>query len=244
METARNECPAALLALEEALLESAEEEEGHPGFLVFWEAARHFVVLGYSKRAEDEVHLGVCRELGVPVLRRASGGGTVLQGPGCLNYTLVLPVDSSPAFETITSTNREVMGRHRKALARISGLDVEIRGHTDLAIQGRKFSGNAQRRRRRCFLFHGAFLLGMDFGLMERALKMPAQQPEYREGRGHLEFLRNLEMPREAVRLAIEEAWISGDGAGPRRDAPSAAVVLAQRLAGSKYASDEWNLKF
>src|SRR5690606_15006792 len=96
--------PALLLALEEALLDHCEEC-GHSGFLHFWESPRHFVVLGYSKKVAEEVHSSGCEAAGIPVLRRASGGGTVLQGPGCFNYTLVLPIEADPAFETISTTN-------------------------------------------------------------------------------------------------------------------------------------------
>src|SRR5204863_6569004 len=112
--------------------------------------------------------------------RRCSGGGAVLQGPGCLNYSLVLRLDSHPALHTVTGTNRFVMERNRAALesflirgtppqeALFSKSDIgnwkseiAVRGHTDLALGDHKFSGNAQRRRRRAVLFHGTFLLNL-----------------------------------------------------------------------------------
>ena len=50
-----------------------------------------------------------CRADGVPVLRRASGGGTVLLGPGCLCFSLVLRYDRAPGLEDITVSYRHVL---------------------------------------------------------------------------------------------------------------------------------------
>src|SRR3989442_6260317 len=84
------------LACDEALLDWCDERDG-PEVLRFWEPRQHFVVVGYGNRVEREVNVAACHELSIPVLRRCSGGGTVLQGPGCLDYSLILPIDSDPA---------------------------------------------------------------------------------------------------------------------------------------------------
>src|SRR6476661_8339047 len=83
--------PIENLALDEALLEDLEENESHP-VLRLWESDRHFVVLGRSSSLTEDVHLDACEQHAIPVLRRASGGGIVLQGPGCLSYAVVLPL--------------------------------------------------------------------------------------------------------------------------------------------------------
>ncbi|HKI71114.1 MAG TPA: lipoate--protein ligase family protein, partial [Verrucomicrobiae bacterium] len=180
--------PAENLACDEALLDWCDAGGG-PEVLRFWEPQQHFVVVGYSNRVEREVNVAACQQLGIPILRRCSGGGTVLQGPGCLNFSLILRIDSDPALQTVTSTNRFVMERNRAALepllTRSSRLkealssnfqlstfnfQLSVRGHTDLAIGDRKFSGNAQRRKRRAVLFHGSFLLNLDLALIDKVL--------------------------------------------------------------------------
>src|SRR5437667_3217919 len=107
--------PAENLACDEALLDLAEE-----GFtddvLRVWEPVQYFVVLGYGNKAAAELNLPFCQRHTIPVLRRCTGGGTVLQGPGCLNYSLILRIDSDPALQTVTGTNRFVMERNRAAL--------------------------------------------------------------------------------------------------------------------------------
>src|SRR5713226_6021948 len=71
----------------------------------------------------------------------------------------------------------------------LPGDPVTVEGFTDLAVNGLKFSGNAQRRKRRCLLFHGTFLLDLDLALVEKLLRPPSRQPAYRENRSRAEFL-------------------------------------------------------
>ncbi|MGV3773770.1 MAG: lipoate--protein ligase family protein [Verrucomicrobiales bacterium] len=236
--------PASNLALEEALLEYAEEFN-HPGFLRFWESPIPFVVLGYGKKLEEEVYSATTTDLGIPVMRRCSGGGTVLQGRGCFSYALILPIDSYSALETITGANNFIMERNRGAIQSLLPADqtIEVKGYTDLTCNGLKFSGNAQRRKRTHILFHGAFLLHYDLPLVERVLKMPVQQPEYRGQRTHLDFIQNLPLSREAVRNVLSFAWKAESG-NTAWELPNALKTLLSRLVEEKYGTTEWNLKF
>lgn len=200
------ESPALNLALDEALLEHCEADAGAGGVLRFWRTPECFVVVGYGNRVAAEVDVAACDAAGIPVLRRCSGGGTVLLGPGCLNYALVLPVTESGPLASITGSNAFVMERNREAVAGLVGQAVKIEGHTDLAMAGRKFSGNSQRRRRRCLLFHGTFLLGFELELIGRMLRPPTREPAYRQGRGHGEFVMNLPVA-EDLRTALRQVW-------------------------------------
>src|SRR5215831_6230774 len=76
--------PAENLACDEALLDACERN-GSGEVLRFWEPHGYFVVVGYGNSIATEVNLAACEAERIPVLRRCSGGGTVLQGPGCLN---------------------------------------------------------------------------------------------------------------------------------------------------------------
>jgi lipoate-protein ligase A len=229
--------PAENLACDEALLDTAETV-GALGDLRFWESPRPFVVLGYANKVAAEVNVAACRERAVPILRRCSGGGCVLQGPGCLNYSVTLPIDSDPALETIPGTNRFVMERHRAALTELLGQTVSIEGHTDLAIGSLKFSGNAQRRRRRCLLFHGTFLLDFDIALIEQLLRAPSRQPAYRQHRRHSEFLTCLPLTAAAIKTSLQQVW----RAAPQPvEVPHAAIA---RLVAERYSTDGWNLKW
>jgi lipoate-protein ligase A len=192
------------------------------------------VVVGYSNHLAREVNLDTCRDAGVPVLRRCSGGGTVVQGPGCLNYTLILRIPETGPLATLTGTNHFVMQRHADALRPLLGDNVRATGTTDLALGDRKFSGNAQRRKRKFLLFHGTFLLGFDLSLVAKLLRFPSRQPDYRQNRSHLDFATNIPLTRDAVKRALRDAWHAEE---PLHEIPTG-------IPTERYNADEWNLKF
>ena len=153
----------------------------------------------------DDVHVDACEADGVAVLRRASGG-TVLQGPGCLSYALVLPLTLHPQLANIRSTNQFILERIAEAVHGWEPGTVFV-GISDLAIDRRKISGNAQRRKRNALLFHGTILYAMQGDLVARYLKQPARQPEYREDRPHATFLRTIDASPVDLKHAIAKAW-------------------------------------
>lgn len=174
----------------------------------------------------------------IPVLRRASGGGTVLQAPGVLNYALILKIEPGTPTENLTTTNRFVMGRMRDALQTLLPDEVTVRGITDLSLGDHKFCGNAQRRRKNFLLFHGAFLLDCDLNLMSAVLKPPPREPDYREGRTHADFVTNLHLPPQLIKDAIHNAW-QADG-----ELNTWPHSLVEKLVAEKYGRDGWNQKF
>jgi lipoate-protein ligase A len=183
-----------------------------------------------------EVNLAACREENVGIYRRCSGGGTVLQGPGCLNYALVLNVARNQALRKTSAANSYIMARQRQALAGVLGRTVRVEGITDLSLDGRKFSGNAQRHKRQALMFHGTFLLHFNISLMEKFLPLPSRRPDYRQNRTHDQFLTNLEAPAALIKSALREAWSAAEFC----EMPP---VIPPRLE-QKYAGEEWNLKF
>lgn len=238
--------PAENLACDEALLD-AFEAHGGDGVLRFWAPENYFVVVGYANEVAREANVAACEAEGIPILRRCSGGGTVLQGAGCLNYSLIAPVGENGPMSTITSANKWIMERNRLAVERCLGSTpsspkVEVRGHTDLTLvthdASLKFSGNAQRRKKNFLLFHGTFLLNFDLPLIEKFLRMPSKEPDYRHGRSHKNFLTNLNVPADAVKRALREVWNATE---PLEVVPEDAIAL---LARDKYVTNEWNLKF
>ncbi|MEO8429477.1 MAG: lipoate--protein ligase family protein [Verrucomicrobiota bacterium] len=229
--------PHKNLACDEALLDLCEEGGGDE-LLRFWEPRDYFVVLGYANKAHSEANLEACRKANLPVLRRCTGGGTVVQGPGCLNYSLFLRISATGLLQSITKTNCFIMKRQRETLQNTFGRQVEVQGVTDLTIDGLKFSGNAQRRRREFLLFHGTFLLDLNLDLIEKLLPMPSKQPDYRNNRQHIEFLTNLTVPASAIKQCLARAWNATEPAEPL---PNDRI---DELVREKYSKQEWNLKF
>jgi lipoate-protein ligase A len=227
--------PAENLACDEALLDAAEEG-GDTEVLRFWESPSSFVVLGSSNHASREVDLDACMRDGIPVLRRRSGGGAVLQGSGCLSYCLILKMEGQ--CSTIAGTNSFVLQRHAGMLSTLLGKPVRHEGLTDLAIDGVKFSGNSQRRRMRSLMFHGTFLLGFDLGMISRYLRSPSKEPAYRNGRRHEQFLMNIPLTSGQVKEALKSTWESNK--------PMASIPMdrLQALVRERYGMKEWNLKY
>lgn len=229
--------PEDNLACDEALLDQCEEGlEGE--VLRFWEPTDPFVVLGYSNRWKSEVDVPACAELGIPVLRRCSGGGTVLQGPGCLNYSLILKIEGDRTLSSITETNRYILERNAAAIGSLLPSPPLVLGHTDLTVGALKFSGNSQRRRKHFTLMHGTFLLRFDLSLVEKCLPMPSLEPDYRRHRPHAAFITNLDLTSADVKNALRIEW-KAEG---RLSSPPDERV--RQLSAKIYKTDEWNRKF
>lgn len=195
--------PSENLAIDEAFLKLVDKGEYHEGICRVWESMTHFVVLGLSKRIEDDVHLDTCKRDGIPILKRCSGGGTVLQGPGCFNYGFVLPINQHRDLTGIGTTTSYILSKVQKRLEPVVS-KTEQKGISDLVIDNIKFSGNAQRRLKNAILFHGTILYDFDLGLVSKYLKEPPIQPDYRKKRHHHQFIRNV----SASKSELIEAFV------------------------------------
>ncbi len=222
------------LALDEALLDEAEQSDGSGETLRIWESREPMVVLGRSSRVAEEVHLDTCRRLGIPVLRRTSGGATVVTGPGCLMYAVVLSYRLRPALRVIDHAHCFVMSMMAQALARLEPR-VQPQGISDLAVGGRKVSGNSVRCKRGHLLYHGTLLYRFPLELIEQCLKMPPRQPDYRCGRNHEAFVANLPADRAALSQALIQQWQASER---RDDWPQSLVT---HLVAQRYTSEQWN---
>ena len=224
--------PAANLALDEALLLAAEAGTGGE-VLRLWESPGYAVVVGSGGSIGIDVNEDACRADGVPVLRRSSGGGTVVIGPGCLCFAVVVRYDRAPGLREIGPSARYVLRTVADAL-RPGVPDVAVAGISDLVAGGRKVGGNAQQRKRHHFLHHGTLLCGFDLDRVSRYLNPPERQPDYRRDRPHAEFVTNLPVGVEGVRRRLTEAWQSAGEYGPPP------IDRVRELVAEKYGNEAW----
>jgi lipoate-protein ligase A len=229
--------PEQNVAFDEALINECEDGCGDE-ILRFWEPREYFVVLGYSGKVHAEVNIDSCRNGAIPILRRYSGGGTVVQGPGCLNFSLVMKTHDSRPLSNIAGTNSFIMRRHIQALQPFVEEVIDVGGYTDLTIRQMKFSGNSQRRRQRFLLFHGTFLLRFDISIVEKLLPLPEKQPPYRNNRSHTAFLTNLTVSPHIIKEALQKEW------NAREHLRSIPVERIDRLVKDRYASPRWTFRF
>ncbi|OYP29990.1 biotin/lipoate A/B protein ligase family protein [Rhodopirellula sp. MGV] len=194
--------PAYQLALDEASLVAAEAGEIGPTFRT-WELQRPAVVLGRSSKIDSETDREYCREQGVGIFRRCSGGASIVAGPGCMMYSVVLSLEDFPEAAKIDHAHQIVMSRVLAAVQRQLPSATQ-QGICDLTFEDRKFSGNALRVCRRHLLYHGTVLYAADLAMLQRCLAFAPRQPDYREGRDHGQFVTNV--PLDPQVLAIDLA--------------------------------------
>lgn len=230
--------PPADVALDEALLSwaAAQTAGDDREILRLWESPQYAVVIGRASKTADEVYLDHCEEDAVPVLRRCSGGASVVIGPGCLMYAVILDLHQSPHLESINVAHEHVTAKLASAL-RSAGQPVDVRGHCDLTINDYKFSGNALRITRTHVLYHGTVLYDFDLDRVEHYLREPPRQPDYRSRRSHAAFIRNVDVQPETLRQCMIEQWGANQ---PLTDWPQDTTA---QLVDEKYSRDDWNLK-
>lgn len=228
--------PAENLALDEALLDAAEAGDIGEG-LRFWESPSLFVVLGLSQPVDAHVHREACAADNVPILRRCSAGGCVLQGPGCLNFSLILRTDR-PGCQSITASYRTILGTMSDALKALDRVTV-LSGTSDLVWSGRKVSGNAQRRRNRFFLHHGTLLLNFDIPACVKYLREPLDQPDYREKRSHSAFIQNLDLSQAILTATVSNMFQTNEIVKISPELLSRSSTLVRE----KYTDPAWNFR-
>ena len=187
----------ALASLERAgcgAVPAGNAPRGHRGGerLLVWESDHPAVILPRNRSAEAWANLDACAARNIPVLRRDSGGGAVVLGPGCLCVALILSLDARPELADVTGSYATLLHAIADALA-IPHVSTR---YTDLALGNRKFAGHAQRRLRRTLLHHGTMLYGFDLGLIDALLPEPPRRPAWRGSRRHREFLTNAPFAR------------------------------------------------
>ncbi len=199
--------PQENILFDEALLALAEKGK-QPETLRFWESENFFVVLGRICKYDEDIKDENVRKDNILVVRRSSGGGTVVQGKGCLNYSLILSKEQNPQIFDLKKSYQFILGKIISALE-ILGVQATFEPISDLAftVSRKKFSGNAQKRGKKFILHHGTLLYDFDTQKIERYLNIPPAVPEYRQGRSHLEFVDNLPLAREPLKKALKKIF-------------------------------------
>jgi lipoyl(octanoyl) transferase len=173
---------ATNMAVDEALLRARIDDSGGPTVRFYgWHPAT--VSLGYSQPLDETVDWAACRALGIGLVRRPTGGSAVLHEPpeGEVTYSVVAREGDFPGADDVLETYRILGEGFAAGLGRL-GVRAQLTplargrrtdtgspafcfrraGAYELAVDGRKLVGSAQRRQRRAFLQHGSVLLNAD----------------------------------------------------------------------------------
>ena len=148
---------AEYLALEQEMVKSVAEPT-----LFTWVVAPT-VIYGRHQSAEVEVNESYCREHGIAVVQRKSGGGCVYADEGNLMISLVTPDTHS---EEVFSRFLEVVA---EAL-RCKGLPAVTTAHNDILVDGRKVSGWACYTCPTGTIVHGTMLYDVNLDALQHAI--------------------------------------------------------------------------
>ena len=154
---------AFYLAMEEYVASEVEDES----FFVW--RVEPTVIYGRNQVLENEVNLEYCREHGVDVVRRKSGGGCVYSDLGNIMVSYV----------TRRGDVSEVFDRYMTALTEALcalGVPAEKSGRNDILVDGRKISGNAFHQLPDRSIVHGTLLYSTDLEALTEAIKPPLEK--------------------------------------------------------------------
>lgn len=251
--------PARVLAWSEAVVDAAALPRP---LLALWRPAGVTVALGLSQKPEVELTAWAASPLaGVELVRRQSGGGAVLLGPGVLCWEALATLahidaeygDGAGIRQAYDFLSRPLL----TGLAR-QGVVAFTAGVSDLSVRDsagtvRKIAGTAQLRRRQAVLVHGSLLVSADVAEMGRYLATPSDEPDYRNRRCHRDFCLTIAealgqppsegpedgrlLPRIADALADAAAEAGWDVTVPPAELPQAAETMWRE----KYQSRGWN---
>jgi lipoyl(octanoyl) transferase len=176
------------MAQDEALLESVVAGQSGPVLRIYrWAPAT--VTLGYGQRGGEVVNLDACRNLGLDVVRRCTGGRAVLHDQE-LTYAVVSR-DVSTVFPGGILKNYRVIAQVLQQTMEYLGLDVTLApdrsrglggggaensacftapGQFELLYKGCKLAGCAQKRLGDSFLQHGSVPLHIELDKLYLAL--------------------------------------------------------------------------
>lgn len=161
------------------------------------------IVMGISGKPEQLIDLERAKQDFVPIIKRFSGGGTVIVDRNTLFITFIFAKEHLPTTPFPEPILRWTADLYAKAWE-IPGFQLL---ENDYVIDDKKCGGNAQYIQKERVLHHTSFLWDYDPMNMEYLL-LPSKRPHYRQDRSHSNFLTTLKnhlTPKDALDLLKKE---------------------------------------
>jgi lipoate-protein ligase A len=150
------------------------------------------VILGSGNDEAAEVNTSGCQALGVPVLRRYGGGGTVVLYPGCVVVSAGCWVSesfqNSLFFRLLNQSVIEALSAAWPVMGTLGQAGI-----SDIVSGSKKIAGTSMFRSRNYLLYQASIIVHLDLDLVTKTLRHPSKEPDYRVGRRHEDFLSDLQ---------------------------------------------------
>ena len=160
--------PEINLAFEEYVFDQMDRNDD---YFLLWQN-KNAVIVGKHQNTIEEINQEYVDKNKIKVVRRLSGGGAVYHDMGNLNFTFIVNENEQKLFDFKTFTDPVV-----KALQSI-GVNAAFNSRNDIAIDGKKFSGNSQYAKKGRVLHHGTILFDSKLEVIQAALKVKADKVE------------------------------------------------------------------
>jgi lipoate-protein ligase A len=239
------------MAIDEAVL-TAKIENRVPNTLRLYCWKPSAVSIGKFQVIENEVQVDNCKKLGVDVVRRITGGGTVYHdAENEITYSVVAD-KASLETQDIAAVYAKIYAGLVETL-RILGITADFNeGNAktcpNLTVRGRKISGSAQCHRSGVVLQHGTLLFDVNLKRMFTLLRVPWAKTCMEVVNVAKDKITSIndELGRAASMEKVSQAWIEGFQKGLNMKLATGELTsyereLAQRLCTKKYGTDNWN---
>lgn len=184
-------------SLPDALLLSAGRQ---PFRCLVWQPQATSIVIGHGSNIDRALHLDNVALDNIPVYKRPSGGESVLLSPRTLVVSLLKAKNGIKNAKKYFQYFNETIIHALESLG-IRGLS--LRGISDIALGEQKILGSAIYQDKDRLFYHGVLNAAESPLLIEKYLKHPQREPDWRRGRSHRDFVTSLH--EQGYRLDIEE---------------------------------------
>ena len=155
---------------------------------LIWIPDKVYIVLGASNNALNSLRIDNVVEDKITVMRRPSGGQTVILTPNNIIISAVYFNYIKHPKEVFQHINKLIIS----VIEEIGIPNLAQMGISDIAISGKKILGSAIYRKKNVLLYHAVLNLGEPTSTFEKYLMHPTKEPDYRKGRSHSEFVTSL----------------------------------------------------
>lgn len=226
--------PYFVTAADEALAISCQDHRAE-NTIHFYRREPPAISLGYFRKIAEDIDIEACKDLGIKVVRRTSGGGSIYTDKNQLILGIIsnhsLGTDVEDSFKRICAVLIKALGNCR--------VPARYKPPNDILINDKKISGSALVKKKHVYITHSTIILDLDQNIINKVLRQskPGYVSSIQQECGFVPNLKNL-------KLAILSAFQDEFGVEFQPGEFSALEQeLIQKLIKSKYGNNDWNLK-